>query len=138
MSVSDQIIAVLDDLCTKFGIAIDWTAENILPQVQDLCERYILFEIYTSVAWGVIMLAVTAIVLLFCGVFHRKAKEIKYDIDRFHSWAAVISWVLFGIMLFVTIMVFCNQVFDIIECCTIPEKVILEYIKGLISYATGG
>ena len=52
MSISDQIIAVINDLCQKFGIAIDWTAENVLPYIEDLCARYIQFEIQTSNHFG--------------------------------------------------------------------------------------
>ena len=59
MSISDQIIAVINDLCQKFGIAIDWTAESVLPYIEDLCARYIQFEIQTSIAWIVCMAAVT-------------------------------------------------------------------------------
>ena len=31
MKVSNQIIEVLEYLCQKFGIVIDWTSESILP-----------------------------------------------------------------------------------------------------------
>ena len=31
MTVSEQIIQVIDALCEKFGIAIDWTTQNIIP-----------------------------------------------------------------------------------------------------------
>lgn len=31
MTVSDQIINVLDALCEKFGLVIDWTSENVVP-----------------------------------------------------------------------------------------------------------
>ena len=35
---SEQIIEVLNALCEKFGIAIDWTAENVMPYLTDLAE----------------------------------------------------------------------------------------------------
>lgn len=50
MTVSNQIIAVLDAICEKFGIVIDWTASNIMPYLQDLCKRIVTYEIATSVA----------------------------------------------------------------------------------------
>lgn len=31
MQVSDQIIQVLDAICDKFGLAVDWTSTNVLP-----------------------------------------------------------------------------------------------------------
>ena len=30
MTVSEQIIQVLDALCEKFGLVIDWTSENAI------------------------------------------------------------------------------------------------------------
>lgn len=33
MEVSKQIIEVLDNLCEKFGVVIDWNAKNVLPYV---------------------------------------------------------------------------------------------------------
>lgn len=41
MQVSNQIIEVLDYLCSKIGITIDWTESNVLPYVQTLLEKYI-------------------------------------------------------------------------------------------------
>lgn len=136
MSVSDQIIAVLNDLCEKFGVAIDWTAENVMPQVEALCTKYINFEIATSIAWCVIMCAVTIIASIFFATCHHKAKSLDYDWHRGVCCASVVFGIVFGILFFATIMVVGTQTFDIIECKTIPEKVILEYIKRLISSAT--
>ena len=54
MTVSAQIIEVLDALCAKMGIVIDWTSENVIPYVTELAGKYITFEIATSIAWLVI------------------------------------------------------------------------------------
>ena len=40
MNFSQEIINVLDYLCNKFGIAIDWTSENVIPYIEELCERF--------------------------------------------------------------------------------------------------
>ena len=64
MAVSEQIIQVLDKLCEKIGFVIDWSATNVLPQIQILCEKYINWEISTSIFWmifGVIMLIISII-----------------------------------------------------------------------------
>ena len=45
MSFSSQFIEVLDALCEKFGIAIDWTSKNVMPYVTDLDARIITYEI---------------------------------------------------------------------------------------------
>lgn len=119
MQVSDQIIAVLNDLCAKFGMAIDWSSENVVPYVSQLCERYIRYEIATSVAWMVVI-AVMPIILLSI------AK--KSDDSDVYIPCGIIGCFL-ALVAFVTIAV---QAFDIIECLTIPEKTIFEYITLLM------
>lgn len=51
MTVSAQIIDVLNDLCKRFGLMIDWSQENVLPYLQELSSKYISWEIATSTAW---------------------------------------------------------------------------------------
>ena len=41
MSVSKEILNVIDGLAERFGVIIDWSKENVYPQVVDLCERFI-------------------------------------------------------------------------------------------------
>ena len=71
MSLSKEIIEILDYLGRKFGIAIDWTSENVVPYIEDLCARYIKFEIYTSIMWIVLcvgIMALAGIIWIICGV----------------------------------------------------------------------
>ena len=39
--MSEEIIKVLNDLASRFGVAIDWTNQNIVPYLQDLMTRFI-------------------------------------------------------------------------------------------------
>lgn len=55
--MSQEIINVLNYLGEQLGIAIDWTSENIWPQVMDILGRYRLFELATTGIWLVIELA---------------------------------------------------------------------------------
>lgn len=47
--MSDEIIKVLDALAEKFGIAVDWTRQNIQPYIEDLCHRIVGYELTTSI-----------------------------------------------------------------------------------------
>ena len=67
MKFSEEIINVLDYICKKLGIAIDWTSENVIPYTQDLCARYIQYEIFTSIVWMVSIPAITLIVSIPLG-----------------------------------------------------------------------
>lgn len=135
MSFSQEIIDVLDYLCKKFGIAIDWTSENVMPYLKDLGARYISYEVITSVAWMAIVLSLTLIIAIPLVILHKKAKELHYNDGYGTVVGAIVFWVLFVIMSVVSISVVSTQVFDIIECYTLPEKVILEYLKTLIESA---
>ena len=48
MKVSEQIIEVLDYLCQKIGVVVDWTAENVMPALTTLTEKYISYELVMS------------------------------------------------------------------------------------------
>ena len=67
MNVSDQIIQVIEHLAQKFGIAINWSSENIMPIVEELCTKYISYEIMTSKMW-LIFGAVLFILIALIGV----------------------------------------------------------------------
>lgn len=47
--MSDEIIKILDDLGQRFGIAIDWSSQNVMPYLQDLVRRFTTYEIATSI-----------------------------------------------------------------------------------------
>lgn len=42
MQVSEQIIYVLDELAKRFGMVIDWTQQNVMPTVYEICGKYIM------------------------------------------------------------------------------------------------
>ena len=123
MSFSSQFIEVLDALCDKIGIAIDWTSQNIVPYVTDLATRIITYEIWTSAAWIVIM----AIVFLIAWKMTKNlCKEDRFEDEWFSGWAIRI---ITGIIFF-TVIVF--QVFDIIEAVALPEKTLYDFITRLM------
>ena len=118
--MSDAIIKVLNELCDKFGIAIDWTSDNVVPYLQDLMIRYSKYVCYTSIMWLVIGLIIMVVfgVLLY--------KHLKQDYTD-----GLIAFLLgCGIMLGVGVSI--NQVINIIEITTIPEKVIIEDIRSIM------
>ena len=123
MSFSSQFIEVLDALCDKIGIAIDWTSQNVMPYVTDLAARIIAYEIWTSAAWIVI----AAIVFLIAWKMTKnmcKAGRLDYE------W--VLGWVVrifIGVFCFILIVF---QVFDIIEALALPEKTLYYFVMGLM------
>ena len=120
--MSDEIIKLLDDLGQRFGIAIDWSSENVMPYLQDLMSRYIKYETMTSIMWMVI-----GVIGLLLGIIFIY-KGFKSD-DPDDTGLAFIF--IFVAIACIVIIIF--QISDIITVNTIPEKMIYEYLSNSIS-----
>lgn len=119
MSVSDQIISVIDALCAKFGVAIDWTSNNVMPILGELASKYIDWEITTSTMWLVIG-AIIFVLCMFFGIF------FCFRDDAFFGVFLICAAIVAGMPMIIT------QILDIIKCIKFPELQIVEYIKELI------
>ena len=62
----NQYVELLDALCEKFGIAVDWTQGNIVPYVQQLTSKYVYYRICTSIVQIVVL---TTLCMIVAGVF---------------------------------------------------------------------
>lgn len=134
--MSEQIIAVLDALCEKFGIAVDWSQQNVVPVVKELTRKYVTYEIVTSLVW--IAFFLFAVLFFIVGIQRcwkiakRDSINLAYD-ECFTSFIFVVfvgGLILSIITAVIGVMV---QVFDIVTCLTFPEKMILDYLKDLAS-----
>ena len=120
MTMSSQIIEVLNNLCLRFGLAIDWTQDNIFPYLEELAAKYIAWECATSWMWiGIGAILVVVGLALF-------VTDLKYD------WAdGVMVLAGFGMLCVGVPMIVC-QVYDILTCKYFPEKELVEYVQYLI------
>ena len=100
--ISDELIKVLDYLGAQLGITIDWSAENVLPYVKELCEKLVRYETAKAYAWIGIVCAAFIIALIFMIVYERKCG------DGF-------GYVLFFIVLVITICACGYELFNIIK-----------------------
>ena len=116
---NNKIIETLSFLFAKFGIVVDWTSENIVPYIQVLCEKYIAWEISSSIVWVVIGSIIVLIgILLFIW-------DAVNDFDLIGP--GVIGFGLF----MVGIAILGTNIFDIIKCNVFPELQLIEYIQTL-------
>lgn len=127
--LSNEITKILDDLGRRIGVAIDWSGENVMPYLNELMDRFIQWEISTSIIWGLI-----GIVFFVLGIFIAKfawknRNDYFGDPDEWQSWLFIAG----GIMTITGVAVFMTQCFDICEAVFLPEKVIYDYISGLIA-----
>lgn len=135
MQASEQVIEVLNYLCEKIGLTIDWTNENIIPYLSVLCEKYIRYEVATSVVWLIVGIIGVVVAAGFC----KKALECcatpKYYLGT-DEWIAIfVGCLVIGVLPFTAVIIY--QVLDIVECCTVPEKVVLDYVLSLLQETRG-
>lgn len=122
--MSNEAIKVLDHICDKFGIAIDWSSSNIIPYLQDLMVRITKYVTYTSIFWLVISM-LTIIISIYLSIKLIKwSKDTYYD-DVITIGCTVITPIIVIIFFFVGITACQN----LIEINTIPEKYIIEMIQ---------
>lgn len=127
MTVSNQIIEVLDALCSKFGLAIDWSSENIIPYATTLMDKLVSYEIWSSVAWIAFMLVlIIALIVFLKKTWADNHHNIDYEIPT--------TMISTCIVVFTFLVIGC-QTMDIIKCLTFPEMFVYQYIKGLIEAA---
>ena len=116
LQMSDEIIKVFEYLGGKFGIAIDWTNSNVMPYLQQLFEKFIKWEIATSIAWIVIAI-IPIIIFLILGL----------TIGDY-------IWIYFVLVFIFGLVVIGIQTFDILAANYFPEKALYDYlnINGII------
>lgn len=129
ITVSEQIIEVLDYLGEKFGIVIDWNANNVIPIIQDLCGKYINWELATSALFLILSIIgiIAAIKLLKRGLKALDGEDEVFDSDcgigmMFLGFVMIVGFPIAGIV----------EILDIIKCITFPELQIYEYVMELI------
>ena len=134
--MSDEVIKILDALADKFGIAIDWTSANVIPYMQQLCERYVKYEVVTSIVWILI-----GIVLLVAGKYG--IKKVNYCQKQYEEAQSPIlsgwgerkwAWLIFTVItIAVGFFMVASQGLDIVTCLMFPEKVIIRELQSIYS-----
>ena len=111
MTINEQ---TLQELAKQFGLALDWSNKNIIPYLQNLAQRVIIYEFRQSVFWiviGVILILVGAVTLFLA---------IRDDDGWFII--TIFAWMI-------GILIIEKQINDILLCGTLPEKILLRYIR---------
>ena len=123
MGFSDGLIKILNNVCDKFGIAIDWTSKNVVPYVMQLGNKVVQYELWTSIAW----VAVGFILFLF-GIFSVRY-EFKHP-EKFEGGGEGFGLFIFIVTLIIFLVTLLFQTGDIIACLTFPEKVMMDFLQG--------
>lgn len=137
--MSEEIIKVLDALCDKIGIAVDWSAENITPQIVDVITRYGHYLLADAIVWFVFGIALIAISVLIAKKGWNIAVESETNDDSYwydkEDAAGAISVILIIVAVLCFIIGMCiafTNVSTIIKCATIPDVYAAEQIIKML------
>ena len=129
MKFSKEIIEIFDYLGEKMGVAIDWTSSSAMPYLEELFNRYINWEIATSIVW-IIAGFILLIIAIYCLRKFKPAYENHkkdYHDDSYAPWlVTLIASSLIAIPIIFT------QVFDIVRCIYLPELQLYNYLTALM------
>lgn len=137
--MSAQIIEVLNDICEKFGIAVDWTSKNIQPYLKELMTKCINYKLATDIVWlvvGIVLLIIGGVLLRFAFNNNRKYHEIKDYYEQMHSNlddVAGIQFIIAMIAIFISIILILYFTINLVTCVTFPEKVILDMVRSYLT-----
>lgn len=142
---SNQVIEILNEICNKLGIAVDWTSENILPQVKIVCEKlakYFIISRSIMCSFGFLFACVGITYGIFlikqflqCRI--TKKGNYLFEYDEFLKSADLRSytWIINGIAIVIGltgIILFGIGLSELIKWLTVPEMAIIEYLRDMI------
>ena len=131
--MSEEIIKVLDALAEKFGLTVDWTSANVIPYLEQLCGKYVNYEIATSIVWIMLGLLFFIVgIICYKIVYKHKDWGVTYYkiISDDYFGRGLIYFGVISIFVVASLMVI-TQIFDIVTCFTFPEKIIIEELKSI-------
>lgn len=123
---NNQAVELLNVLCEKFGIAIDWTAQNVMPYLQELMGKIVNYELWTSVVWLIIFTVPFLASIIFFVHYIRKIMDHNNIDDVDITFLVLLLFV--AIIFFILIV---PQILDIITCFTFPEKIVIDMIQSM-------
>lgn len=130
--MSEEIIKVLDNLGQKFGIAIDWTSQNVMPYLQDLLGRFINLKNAEAITWIIISLLILIVSIIAIIATKKWVQKNKFDSYDDEMLIAVWLYFLMGSLILAFIIVLLCNIFGLIQNIFVPEISILKYIQNLV------
>lgn len=130
--MSNEVIKVLDNLAQKFGIAIDWTSQNIMPYLQELMSRFIKYKISTDAIWLVVGIVLFIVSLILFKKIQKWKKSENYHKDRYDDDEMLYIFGILGIsciLITAIVMIFC-YIEIILQDIFVPELTVIKYLKG--------
>ena len=124
---ADEIIKVINELASRFGIAIDYTNENIMPYLAELVEKLARYKIIEFFVVSILLLA-----LLVAGFFF--AKKMYKLSDKSFDWeeVAIIYYVAYSVFVVLSLLFLLYSISYVIKWIVVPELAAYEYLIGML------
>ena len=129
--MNTELINVLDQLSERFGLAVDWSSQNVLPYVQQLAEKLVRYRAVSAVENLLLGIAVeAAAVLLFKLARKHRAKyeEDGEDTDEILMWLCGLGCGITAVFGTVTII---GSIDTLVKCFVFPESLIIDYVRKM-------
>ena len=134
MEVANSFITVLDELCKKFGLVVDWTQQNVQPYVQELMSRIIKYEIFKNLL-GIVISVLILTLVGFC--IRAIIKNYKNKVEGYGGESYRIDMFDYAPSLFLVFpmligfFMLARNVISLAKCITVPELIFLQMLQNL-------
>lgn len=136
--MANEIIKVLDALCEKFGIVVDWTGTNIMPYVETIGIHMVSYYLWRNIIFTIIFGIILLSSLIF-GIY--LFKHTEYGVEYRTRWNEQIKddgnrecmWIFTVIIFIISTFIFICCLLSTIKCITFPELVIFNEVKDLLN-----
>lgn len=144
MTFSEQFKDIFNMLCEKIGVAIDWTQDNIVPYIMELCKRLVVLNIVEEALWLISgIIAVVIIGFLAKKIFedYRKCVDTKDDTFWWDWYSSGISpkvgtifvFVIGGAVLLFGLIAIPCCISELLKWAIVPEVQLIKEITSFIS-----
>ena len=116
---------MLQKLAEKFGLVLDWSNSTAIPYLQQLAERVVKFEVGQSIFWLIIgIICIIVGIGLFVFIYKKDTAEEYFDED-----ILIFLGIVAVVFLATGIGVAGCQVYDLVTCYYLPEKILFRYVS---------
>ena len=128
-------LQVIESVCDKLGLVVDWTNQNVVPYAQELAERYIKYIFVSNVVQIVlasVLLVACIVVTYYC---YRKNREIVLERGDRWQYNEEVKYLVIGATLACAmpfdVAWLIVKVFQLIKILYIPEVYILNLLANM-------
>lgn len=145
---SNEVIKILDDLAGRFGIAINWADQNVMPYVMELFNKFVSYKIAINIVPIIIFVIMSIANIWFWWKYYKCFVQAKKDnvsnilIDATiyscipNSYSPSTISIILGVtlvcFLFASTIAFICGISNLLKLVYIPELYIVECLANYL------